>query len=294
MSKTKTKYNKYIFPVIFVLFVLCISCVLLNYNSIYKYFINIEKFNSTSDSSHIYTLSVLAIVKNEGMVLDELFQHHIWQGVEHFYMIDNDSTDNTKQIIQKYVDQGIASYYYRPEKAIQTTHYNYIYDNYARKESKWIAVIDADEFMYNRQKGLNMKDYVLQLNYKEVGGARLQFKMFGSSDYIKQPKNVRKSFIWRQKYVPTDVCCPWKVIVNTDATESLNVHDHEHTLPIVKEYDKVVINHYQIMSKEYFEKIKMQRGCVHITCGPTDLDWNYFNARDYKEEQDYELLELMN
>ena len=226
------------------------------------------------------------------MIIDEWFQHHIWQGVEYFYIIDNDSTDNTKNIIQKYVDAGVASYYYRPERYKQSDHYNYIYENYARNESEWIAIIDIDEFMYNRQKGMNMKDYVSQLNYNEVGGARLQFKMFGSSDYINQPANLRKSFIWREKYEPTDTCCPWKVIVNTSATNILDVHNHTISLPIVKDYDKVVINHYQILSREYYEKVKMSRGDV-AGLGDNGRDWNYFNQRDFKEEKDYELIELM-
>lgn len=238
-----------------------------------------------------YELSVLAIVKNEDMILEEWFDHHLWQGVQHFYVIDNDSTDGTKQIIQKYVDSGLATYYFRTEKGVQTKHYNEIYHERARGESKWIAVIDADEFMYAREKGRTVRDYVSELNYDEVGGARLQFKMFGSSDHVEQPAKVRESFLWRQKYVPTDTCCPWKMIVNTAATTDLDIHNHTISKPIVKDYDKIVINHYQILSREYFEKVKMSRGSADHVGNPRD--WKYFDERDFKEELDDEVLKLM-
>ena len=238
-----------------------------------------------------YDLTVLAIVKNEDMILDEWFQHHIWQGVQHFYVIDNDSTDGTKQIIKKYVDSGLATYYFRTEKGVQQEHYNDVYRKRARGESKWIAVIDADEFMYAREKGRTVRDYLSQLDYDEVGGARLQFKMFGSSGHVKQPAKVRESFLWREKYVPSEKCCFWKVIVNTAATTELDVHYHTITKPIVKDYDKIVINHYQILSREYFEKVKMVRGDVASI--PLARDWKYFDDRDFKEELDDEVLKLM-
>ena len=34
-------------------------------------------------------LSILAIFRNEEHVLDEFIQHHIKQGIDHFYLVDN-------------------------------------------------------------------------------------------------------------------------------------------------------------------------------------------------------------
>ena len=247
--------------------------------------------NSCQYSSYKWELAVLCIVKNEEMVLEEWFEHNIWQGVQHFYVIDNGSTDRTKDIIDKYVSKGLATYYYMDGKAQQGDHYNKVYNEKARAESKWLAIIDVDEYMYNRSKGNNIRDYVSQLDYDKVGGARLQFKMFGSSDHEKQPDKIREGFLWRQKFEPTDTCCPWKTIVNTSATDKLSIHDHTMSKPIVKDYDKVIINHYQIMSKEYFGKIKMSRGDVSMLTNTRD--WNYFNERDFKEEMDDELVRLI-
>ena len=50
----------------------------------------------------LYTLSVLAMFKNESMIIQEWINHYIEEGVEHFYLIDNGSTDNYYEKIKMY------------------------------------------------------------------------------------------------------------------------------------------------------------------------------------------------
>ena len=64
----------------------------------------------------MYFLSVLSIFKNEIMNLKVWIEHYLWQGVDHFYLIDNGSTDNPLHILQEYINKGIVSYYYKEEK----------------------------------------------------------------------------------------------------------------------------------------------------------------------------------
>lgn len=42
---------------------------------------------------YTYRLVVAAMFKNEADILSEWMEHHMWQGVEHFYLITNNSTD---------------------------------------------------------------------------------------------------------------------------------------------------------------------------------------------------------
>jgi glycosyltransferase involved in cell wall biosynthesis len=51
----------------------------------------------------MYYLSVLSIFKNETMNLKIWIEHYLWQGVEHFYLIDNGSDDNPLNILQEYI-----------------------------------------------------------------------------------------------------------------------------------------------------------------------------------------------
>ena len=55
---------------------------------------------------------VLSIFKNETMNLKLWLEHYLWQGVGHFYLIDNGSTDNPLSILQEYIDKGIITYFY--------------------------------------------------------------------------------------------------------------------------------------------------------------------------------------
>lgn len=45
-------------------------------------------------------LSICAVIKNEGPYLEEWIEFHRIQGVEHFYLYDNGSADQTKDILE--------------------------------------------------------------------------------------------------------------------------------------------------------------------------------------------------
>jgi len=150
--------------------------------------------NNVSKIDYKYDLGILAIFKNEEMVIEEWIEHYIWQGVDHFYMIDNGSTDDSKDKLLPYIKRGIVTYYYLPEKYKQSDHYNYVYKNKSKKECKWLIICDIDEYIYNRQKN-TIKDYLNRLDYNDVGSVLIHWTMFGSSGFVKQPSNIRKSFI---------------------------------------------------------------------------------------------------
>jgi len=65
--------------------------------------------------------------------------------VEHFYLIDNGSDDDPLSILQEYIDKGIVTYYFLPEKHKQTEYYRYVFDNANLKnETFWLTVCDLD------------------------------------------------------------------------------------------------------------------------------------------------------
>jgi len=49
-----------------------------------------------------YYLSVYAIFKNESVALEEWLTHYINEGVDHFFLIDNGSTDDYEPILNKF------------------------------------------------------------------------------------------------------------------------------------------------------------------------------------------------
>ena len=77
----------------------------------------------------MYYLSIMSIFKDETMNLKIWLEHYLWQGVEHFYLIDNGSSDNPLSILQEYIDKEIVSYHYLPGKYKQIEYYRLIFDN---------------------------------------------------------------------------------------------------------------------------------------------------------------------
>ena len=53
-----------------------------------------EKLCGNASESEHFFLVVVGIFKNEADILPEWLEHHLWQGVEHFFLIDNNSTDD--------------------------------------------------------------------------------------------------------------------------------------------------------------------------------------------------------
>ena len=238
-----------------------------------------------------FDLGIIVQIKNEGMVIDEWIQHYLWQGVQKFYIIDNDSTDNTVEVLKPYSD--VIQYFFMPEKYSQEKNYNTVLNDYAKQECEWLLICDADEYIYNTTNNKTIVDYLLELDSDEVNQISIPWKMFGSSDFDKQPSNIRKSFTQRKKDVDNENS---KSIVKTTFVNELSVHTKGHSFlsgNTTFENEKLNLNHYAIMSKEYYEKIKMTRGDVNHPQYENVRDWNYFNSYDFKEVIDTTLADMV-
>ena len=75
----------------------------------------------------------------------------------------------------------------------------------------------------------------------------------------------------------------------------IGVHSSEYddTKHAIYAPDEIALNHYAIMSKEYFKKVKMTRGDVATNQWNTIRDWNYFADYDNNEVEDNELVNLL-
>ena len=109
------------------------------------------KFRMKRDSSRpdVY-LAVCAIAKNEGPYFREWIEWKLAQGVEKFYIYDNESTDNTKEVLAPYVEAGIVEYTFFPGRKRQLAAYDDCIERH-RLDTRWIAVIDLDEFIVPMQ-----------------------------------------------------------------------------------------------------------------------------------------------
>ena len=72
----------------------------------------------------LYDLAVVAIMKGEEPYVKEWLDYHLLAGVDHFFIYDNESTPEFKEILQPYINAGIVTYTFYPGKARQYEAYN--------------------------------------------------------------------------------------------------------------------------------------------------------------------------
>lgn len=144
--------------------------------------------------SQVY-LSVACVLKNEGQYIKEWLEFHKAAGVERFYLFDNESTDNILEQLKEYIDSGDVVYISFPGKKVQMPAYN-IACKLCKKTSKWLALIDADEFLHP----VGQKDLKTVLkDYEDFPGVGVNWVVYGPCGHINKPsgglcQNYRFSF----------------------------------------------------------------------------------------------------
>jgi len=227
-----------------------------------------------------YYLSVYAIFKNESVALEEWLTHYINEGVDHFFLIDNGSTDNYEPILDKF--PGRITLYKDAEKHKQNDHYN----NYLFKhntESEWIIIVDLDEFVYSRDGFDKISDY-LKTVPENISRILLRWKLFGFNGHVDQPPSIIKGFTKRREQT-SDV----KTIARGDRILKLNMHTSSvsgDTLRPRKDFC-LHLNHYMLQSYNWFMKVKATRGD-----GIRNED--FFRTHDINDVEDLELAQKRN
>ena len=102
--------------------------------------------NSLRPQKYEINLAITAIAKNEAPYIREWIEFHRLVGVEKFFIYDNESTDNLKEVLKPYIESGIVEYTYFPGRCRQFPAYR---DSIARNANrvKFMAIIDCDEFI---------------------------------------------------------------------------------------------------------------------------------------------------
>ena len=229
----------------------------------------------------MYELGLVAIFKNESVILKEWLDHYINECVQQFYLINNGSTDNFNNILQHYNNVLLIN---DSKKHSQTELYNKHFYNICKSECKWVLVCDLDEFVYSRKQYNTIVDYLNSLD-ESVGQVKIPWKIFGSNKIIKQPISVIDGFNKRELYIKKkQINC--KCIIKMNNCIKFNIHEHDTIInnTISSDYDRynylkncyLHCNHYQLQSKEWFLNVKCSRGAADQEVNVRNLD--YFNS----------------
>lgn len=107
-----------------------------------------------------YNLSVCLCIKNESKYMPEFIAHYIKQGVDHFYIVSNNSDDDIEYLLNQPNYSGLITLIIdNRDMGILTNNsspigHKQLFDEHfyplVIKETKWAIFIDADEFMFGK------------------------------------------------------------------------------------------------------------------------------------------------
>ena len=244
-----------------------------------------------------FNFVVASVFKNESSILKEWITHYLKHGAEHFYLVNDFSTDNFKEIIHEFGE--VVTLYNNDIVTNKVGRQTMIYNKYFKDiPSKWVALLDLDEFMWT-PKCNSIKTYLDSIP-ENINQIKVDWLHFGSSGHIKQPSSVINSFTKRAKFDTTKEYYSYKSIYKSKSLISFNVHGHNVTgMTLHEKYSEqdqsgLVINHYPIQSFEFFMNIKATRGDINNWFNTTGRKRNeeYFKKQDINEIEDTRLKEF--
>jgi hypothetical protein len=131
-------------------------------------------------------LAVCAIFRDEARYLAEWVTFHRLQGVERFYLYDNRSTDDWRSELEPELAGGTVEVSEWPHVPGQRTAYEDCLARH-RLDARWIAFIDADEFLFS-PTGRPLPD-VLR-DFDTYPGVVVNWRIYGANGWEHPPEGL--------------------------------------------------------------------------------------------------------
>ena len=249
----------------------------------------------------LHNLVIVAILKNEGHYIKEWLDYHLLAGVDHFYLYDNDSTDEYEKIIAPYVEAGLVTTEKLSGASPQFAAYDFAVRDY-KFHCRYMAFIDLDEFIFPKETTATITEVLDDIlkNFPEASGVAINWQLFGSNgqetaDYsrgVLERFTRRAPVDWvvpipdrdipggnaqvktvadpRKIYFFTSTHFPIYFEGNYSVNERGGRVDSYCNEPVTAE--KIALNHYNAKSREEF-LVKMKRGRAGRASTYLTLDW---------------------
>jgi len=154
-------------------------------------------------------LSACTIYRDAASYLAEWIEFHRLMGVERFFLYDNGSADGHREVLAPYVDDGTAVVHDWPMPFVgdggRGLALRHAFDHCLRahrEDSRWIAFLDIDEFLFS--PGGDPLPRLLP-DYEEYPGLCVSRAEFGTSGHRARPPGlVIENYVHRRRVKPDD------------------------------------------------------------------------------------------
>jgi glycosyl transferase family 92 len=154
-----------------------------------------------------YELTACLKFKDAARFLPEWIEFHQMVGFEHFYLYNNNSTDDYRGALAPYCEEGSVTLYEWPDIPAFPKSDEHCVAHH-RHEARWIAFLDDDEFLFPAN-GTDIRKILRR--YEAYPALAVHWVMFGSSGHVRRPDGlVLENYLYRQQ----DVSRAIKSIVN--------------------------------------------------------------------------------
>lgn len=147
-------------------------------------------------------LSLCCMFHDEARYLREWIEFHRMMGVETFYLYNRMSTDNWREVLQPYIEQGIVDLTDWPYTRLYDVYREAFIDshqdciNRLRGRHEWLAMIDCDEFLFSPRRD-TVAEAIAELP-QNWGGIGVSCMFFGAGDETAwRDAPLIERFTWR-------------------------------------------------------------------------------------------------
>eukprot|EP01023_Acetabularia_acetabulum_P010665 TRINITY_DN14852_c0_g1_i1.p1 TRINITY_DN14852_c0_g1~~TRINITY_DN14852_c0_g1_i1.p1 ORF type:complete len:356 (-),score=0.70 TRINITY_DN14852_c0_g1_i1:782-1849(-) len=241
-----------------------------------------------SEQTKIYNVSICVVIRNEAQFLLEWIAYHITIGIDHFFVYDDNSTDEFEKLLQPIIDQNLITLHKRSYNSIsildtkrlaQPRFLRHCGYTHAYK-SKWLISIDIDEFVVikNTKYNNNIQNWInWHENLKQTGVVLIPREtLAGHYEPITQKQLVTTEVVYKTAPEFTQDIKPF---VNTNGLDLFWVHFAFTFLPIkntLLDYNITINNNTLITG---FENDPGILNCTKIQ----DISIFHYKVRSYEE-----------
>jgi glycosyltransferase involved in cell wall biosynthesis len=256
-------------------------------------------------------IAICAVARNEGPYIAEWVAYHRLLGFDHIVVYDNESTDETPEVLASLEEQGWLRA--RPWQAPPDAHAQRLaYKDGLRRLRKgfaWVAMIDLDEFIVLPQHD-TIHDFVA--DFESFDAIAMNWKVFGTSGcHEREPGLVIERFQRCAKLAHSGNHNV-KTLARPRTIQKPNVHNHKFRPDVtyrtvlgeeipedvgksrLVSHDVIRVNHYFTKSREEWDA-KVARGRATKPSGHPEKfrTERHFEMHDRNEDQEHDILRLV-